>query len=157
MARKKGAVAVKPVAEKQTKEVNKTIETLYSQLVTLLKKNKISKNEVAKRLGMSYQGFLNSFNKRNLRLEAWFEISEMVNKPFFARFDSAKNIAEMEEGASAASAPVSRSSAASDAADDFKILRLRNAEEKIAILEKQIGSLESQIQDKQTIIELIRK
>ncbi|HCS21131.1 MAG TPA: hypothetical protein DIW47_11335 [Bacteroidetes bacterium] len=157
MARKKGAVAVKPAAEKQTKEVNKTIESLYSQLVTLLKKNKISKNEVAKRLGMSYQGFLNSFNKRNLRLEAWFEISEMVNKPFVARFDSAKNIAEMEEGASAVSAPLSRASAASDAADDFKILRLRNAEEKIAILEKQIGSLESQIQDKQTIIELIRK
>ncbi len=157
MARKKGAVAVKPVAEKQTKEVNKTIESLYSQLVTLLKKNKISKNEVAKRLGMSYQGFLNSFNKRNLRLEAWFEISEMVNKPFVARFDSAKNIAEMEAGASADSAPMSKASAASDAADDFKILRLRNAEEKIAILEKQIRSLESQIQDKQTIIELIRK
>ncbi|MHB1277171.1 MAG: hypothetical protein ACYC1Q_02095 [Bacteroidia bacterium] len=157
MARKKGAVAVKPVAEKQTKEVNKTIELLYSQMVTLLKKNKISKNEVAKRLGMSYQGFLNSFNKRNLRLEAWFEISEMVNKPFVARFDSAKNIAEMEAGASGVSAPISKASAASDAADDFKILRLRNAEEKIAILEKQIGSLESQIQDKQTIIELIRK
>src|SRR3546814_726847 len=111
MARKKGAVAVKPVAEKQTKEVNKTIESLYSQLVTLLKKNKISKNEVAKRLGMSYQGFLNSFNKRNLRLEAWFEISEMVNKPFVARFDSAKNIADMEAGASVDSAPMSKASA----------------------------------------------
>lgn len=157
MARKKGAVAVKPVAEKQTKEVNKTIELLYSQLVTLLKKNKISKNDVAKRLDMSYQGFLNSFNKRNLRLEAWFEISEMVNKPFVARFDSARNIAEMEVEASGVSVPTSKASAASDAADDFNVLRLRNAEEKITILERQIKALESHVQDKQTIIELIRK
>ena len=77
----------------------------------------------------------------------------MVNKPFVARFESARSLAAMEEEANA---PVGVQTTV-PASDDFTSLRLQNAEEKIAILEKQIAALESQIQDKQTIIELIRK
>lgn len=151
MARKKGAVAAKVVAEKQAKPTNKSVESLYTQMTALLKKNKVAKRDVAERLGMSYQGFLNSFNNRNIRLEGWYEIGEMVNKPFVARFESARALAAMEDQAPE-SAPVQAA-----ASNDFTALRLQNADEKIAILEKQIASLESQIQDKQTIIELIRK
>lgn len=153
MARKKGAVAAKVVAEKEVKPTNKAVESLYTQMTALLKKNKVAKRDVAERLGMSYQGFLNSFNNRNIRLEGWYEIGEMVNKPFVARFESARALATMEEEATAP-APVQ---AAAVASNDFTSLRLQNAEDKITILEKQIASLESQIQDKQTIIELIKK
>lgn len=152
MARKKGTVAAKPAAVKTEKPTNKSVESLYGQMATLLKKNKVAKRDVAEKLGMSYQGFLYSYNNRNIRLEGWYEIGEMVNKPFVARFESPKANAALEENTTVASAAPQAS-----ASDDFTALRLKNAEEKIAILEKQIASLESQIQDKQTIIELIRK
>lgn len=154
MARKKGVVAAKPVAEKKANPTNKSVEQLYSQLVSLMKKNKVSKREVAEKLEMSYQGFLNSFNHRNLKLEAWHAISELVNKPFVARFESAKTAAAIEAGEEVNAPSVA---AVAPASNDFTAMKLQNAEEKITILEKQISMLESQIQDKQTIIDLIRK
>ncbi len=148
MAKIKGTTTKKS-ATKTEKPSNKNVEVLYANLTTLLKKNKISKRDVASKLGMSYQGFLNSFNNRNLKLEAWFEISELVNIPFVARFESARQAARAE----AAASPVVQEMGG----DDFTSMKLKNAEEKVAILEKQVNSLESQIQDKQTIIDLIRK
>ncbi|MBI1221412.1 MAG: hypothetical protein GC180_02315 [Bacteroidetes bacterium] len=154
MARKKGATVAKAPVQKKSIPTNKSVEQLYSQLVTLMKKNKVSKRESAEKLGMSYQGFLNSFNHRNLKLDAWYDLSELVNKPFVARFESAKTAAAIEAGEQEVQ---TSASAAHVQSDDFTALRLKNAEEKISILEKQIAALESQIQDKQTIIELIRK
>lgn len=159
MARtKKGAApaaaekkSAKPVTKVPAKEGNKAVEALYGQLVTLSKKNKVSKRDMASRLKMSYQGFLNSFNKRNLKLESWFEISEMLNMPFVARFESAR------QAEKAVQAEVQGNGSSSGGYDEYTKMRLQNAEDKIAILEKQITSLESQIQDKQTIIELIKR
>jgi|GEM_PF-2114576 len=155
MARKKGAVAAKVVAEKQIKPTNKAVESLYTHMTALLKKNKVSKRDVASKLSMSYQGFLNSFNNRNIRLEGWYEIGEMVNKPFVARFESLRAALALEDGSTPEAIAVVDKAA--PASNDFTSLRLQNAEDKVAILEKQIASLESQIQDKQTIIELIKK
>src|SRR5690606_24277937 len=150
MARKKGGeVAEATPKTTKTRTTHKAVEQVYGQLSGLLKKNKVSKRDIASHLGMSYQGFLNSFNKRNLKLDAWFETSDYLNMPFVSRFESAKQAAQAEKIEGLASA------SASGATEDFNKLHLDNANQKIAILEKQIASLESQIQDKQTIIELI--
>jgi chaperonin cofactor prefoldin len=160
MARKKGVATAAVVVKKQEKvkkEVNKSVESLYNQLNTLMKKNKVSKRDLAEKLDMSYQGFLNSYNNRNIRLEGWYDMAELLNKPFLARFESAKNIAALEAGASSSETEAPSAASSSPVSNDFTLMRLRNAEEKVAILEKQIAMLESQLVDKQTIIELIKK
>lgn len=145
------AVAEAPVV--RSEKSGKSIEQVYAQLATLLKKNKVSKRDLAQRLEMSYQGFLNSYNKRNLRMETWHEIADYLNIPFVSRFDlnGKLSAAPAVESAAPAAAPVPV--AAVD--NSFTAMRLENAEQKITILERQITSLENQLNDKQTIIHLM--
>ena len=125
------------------------LDSLYTQLATLLKKNKISKRDLASQLGMSYQGFLNSYNKKNLKLDTWMKVSDYLSIPFVARFETGRKAENEMDLTPSASATVSAG------ADDFTGLKLENAQDKIAILERQIASLESQLHDKQTIISLL--
>lgn len=144
-----------------TKSKNKSVEALYNQLENLMRKNKVTKGQLAEKLEMSYQGFLNSFNNRNIRLEGWYTISEMFNKPFVARFESPKNAEAILAAANsdlseAPSAATSNVAAPVFESNDFTGLRLRNSEDKVSILERQIASLESQLADKQFIINLLQ-
>jgi hypothetical protein len=76
-------------------------------------------------------------------------VSDYLSIPFVARFETGRkpDANEMEY--------VSSPSSASSGAEDFNELKFENAKEKIAILERQIASLESQLHDKQTIISLL--
>jgi transcriptional regulator with XRE-family HTH domain len=142
-----GAESSKPAKD------NKSVEGLYAQLTQLIKKKKLSKRDIAARLGMSYQGFLNSFNKRNLRLEAWHDISEFISVPFVAKFETGRQVSQE---AQESSAPVSEVvSARPNEMEEVLKLRISNADEKVSILEKQIAALENQLNDKQTIIGLL--
>lgn len=142
----------RPVSSSKTKEIkaknnNKDVEQLYAQFMSLMKKKKVSRRDIASKISMSYQGFLNSFNNRNLKIETWLEISAILEVPFVARFETGR--------APLAEESVSQTTVQAPASDDFTALRLNNTEEKVSILERQIASLEAQLKDKQTIIELL--
>lgn len=157
----KDAKVKKEANSEVQKSKNKSVEALYNQLDNLMRKQKITKGDLAKKLDMSYQGLLNSYSNRNIRLEGWYAISELFNKTFVARFESPKNAeailaaanSDVSEAPSAATSHVATPVAESN---DFASLRLRNSEDKVAILERQIASLESQLADKQFIINLLQ-
>ncbi len=145
------AVKAAPVAKEKVSKAKgeiKEVEALYSQFNTLAKRKKVSKRDIASKISMSYQGFLNSYNNRNLKIDTWMEISKVLDIPFVARFETAKQAAQAEQ----VEAPVQAKSSEST---DFTAMKLTNAEDKISILERQIASLESQLKDKQTIIDLL--
>ncbi|TNE82415.1 MAG: hypothetical protein EP332_00635 [Bacteroidetes bacterium] len=140
-----------PVAKEKVSKAKgeiKELEALYAQFNTLAKRKKVSKRDIASKISMSYQGFLNSYNNRNLKIDTWMEISKVLDIPFVAKFETAKQAAQAE----VMEAPVAAKPAEST---DFTAMKLDNAEDKISILERQIASLESQLKDKQTIIDLL--
>lgn len=142
-------------------EAGKQMDKLYEQLEKLMAKNKIKKTALAQATDMSYQGFLNSLKSQNIKLEHWYLIGDLIGKPFVARFESAKKASnihfdiedptgEMSEYAT------SVSGAAIQNELEMKDNMIKNSEEKIALLEKQVSILEDRLRDKNMIIDMLQ-
>jgi len=138
-------------------EAKKKLNPLYTQFTALLKRKKVSKLDLASKISMSYQGFLNSYNNKNIRLETWHEIADELGMVFTAKLESTKKAEEAAALEASAIEATTSQAAAPAASDNFTGLKLNNAEDKVQILERQIASLESQLSDKQTIIELLKE
>ena len=95
--RKRKEVVAENIIEAPVMENNensKLVEQLYSQFESLMKKKKVSKRDLAERISMSYQGFLNSYNNKNIKIDTWLEISNYLNTPFVVKFETGKKPAE---------------------------------------------------------------
>lgn len=125
------------VSEKKPKsqaEDHPQIEGLYRQLDEILKMVKLSKARLAVRIGMTYPGFLLSFNKRRIKMDTWLAISEFLQLPVHFRF---------EEGIK----PVSQKGLG-DHRSEYGKARLKNREELVNLYQKHIEFLKEELRRK---------
>lgn len=146
--RKRKEVVAENIIEAPVMENNensKLVEQLYSQFESLMKKKKVSKRDLAERISMSYQGFLNSYNNKNIKIDTWLEISNYLNTPFVVKFETGKkpaeSVSEEIQQVSATQAPEIKVEPI-HVIDDLTNLKLQNANEKVSILEKQVEAYE---------------